>query len=543
MRGQLAKGISVSSTKTRATAKAAFMEALEDRQLLATYYVSPYGNDAKSGTSTTAAWKTISRVNKQTLKAGDKVLFQGGKSFSGGLVVNSNEGGNSYTPVTFSTYGSGRATINSGGVDGLKVLNTAGVHVANLVLNGSGMSYNKTSGIYFGLTASGKKLANVYIKNVEVKNYGARGIEFRINGPGGSSISNVKIEDASVHHNLKGGIEAISMKHNVNKNWTVRRVKAYENPGSKYINSEVTGSGIYLADIDGGIIEHCIAYNNGVNGAAPVGIWVAGSNRITIQYNESYNNKTRTSTDGGGIDLDWDTHNSTVQYNYTHGNYGPGILLCPATNSGTYNTVRYNVSENDGRKNGTGGIQLYGNVQYAKIYNNVVFMSNANGSSAFRAHDLGASGYVPKYTEVRNNIFYTTGGAKVVNLTSGVATKGSLKFYGNAYHATSGFKIQWGTSGYSSLTSWRSAKGQEKLNGVSVGYQGDPKLVKAGYGGTVGNTAALKTALTEYKLQSYSPLINRGVSQPGTLSAVKYDFFGGTSIMGGKYDIGVDEVK
>jgi hypothetical protein len=542
MRGQLARGVSVSSTKTKAKAKAALMEALEDRQMLATYYVSPYGSDSKSGTSTSAAWKTISRVNKQTLKAGDKVLFQGGKAFSGGLVVNSNEGGNSYTPVTFGTYGSGRATINSGGVDGLKVLNTAGVHVANLVFNGSGTYVNKTSGIYFGLTASAKKLSNVYIKNVEVKNYGVQGIEFRINGPGGSSISNVRIENASVHHNLQGGIQSISMKHKVNKNWTVRRVKAYENPGSKY-TSKVTGSGIYLADIDGGLIEHSIAYNNGKDGAAPVGIWVAGSNRITIQYNESYNNKTRTSTDGGGIDLDWDTHNSTVQYNYTHGNHGPGILLCPATNAGTYNTVRYNISENDGRKNGVGGIQLYGNVQYAKIYNNVVYMSNAYGSSAFRAHDMGASGYVPKYTEVRNNIFYTTGGAKVVNLSSGVASKGSLKFYGNAYHATSSFKIQWGTSGYSSLTSWRTAKGQEKLNGASTGYQGDPKLVKAGYGGTVGNTAALKTALTEYKLQSYSPLINRGVSQPGTLSAVKYDFFGGTSIMGGKYDIGVDEVK
>src|SRR5688500_1392522 len=534
MRERLAKGASVSSRKT----KSVLMEALEDRQLLATYYVSPYGSDSKSGTSSTSPWRTIDRVNKQTLKAGDKVLFQGGKSFSGGLYVPSGEGGNSTTPVTFSTYGSGRAIINSGYKPGVDVAQTAGVHISNLNFNGAGMSSNKTPGIYFHVDWSNRKLYNVHIKNVEVKNYGQEGIRFKINGPGGSSISNVKIEDTSSHHNLWGGIEATSMRHNVNKNWTIQRVKAYDNPGSSYA-SKVTGSGIYIADVEGGVIQHCLAYNNGVNGAAPVGIWVAGSNRITIQYNESYNNKTRTGTDGGGIDLDWDTHNSTVQYNYTHGNHGPGILLCPATNSGTYNTIRYNVSENDGRKNGVGGIQLYGNVQYAKIYNNVVYMSNAYGSSAFRAHDMGASGYVPKYTEVRNNIFYTTGGAKVINLTSGVASKGSLKFYGNAYHATSSFKIQWGTSGYTSLSQWRSAKGQEKLNGISVGYQGDPKLVKAGYGGTVNNTAALKTALTEYKLQSTSPLINRGVPQPGTLSAlVKYDFFGGTSIMGGKYDIG-----
>ena len=542
MRRRLANG-TISTKKRPAIARAAMMEMLENRQLLSTYYVSPYGNDSKAGTSTGSAWKTISRVNKQTLKAGDKVLFQGGKSFSGGLVVNSNEGGTSSNAVTFSTYGSGKATINSGGTDGLKVLNTAGVAVSNLVFNGSGTYKSKTSGIYFGISAKYKKLSNVHIKNVEVKNYGVQGLEFDINGPGGSSVSNVKIEHSSFHHNLQGGIESTSMKHNVNKNWVVQYVKAYDNYGSRSISNKVTGNGIYLADIDGGTIQHCVAYNNGKDGAAPVGIWVAGSNRFTIQHNESYNNKTRTSTDGGGIDLDWDVHNTTVQYNYTHGNDGPGILLCAATTSGTNNVVRYNVSENDGRKNGVGGIQLYGNVQYAKIYNNVVYMSAKNGSSAFRAHDLGASGKVPKNVEVRNNIFYTTGGAKVINLTSGVASKGSIKFYGNAYHATSGFKIQWGSSGYSSLTSWRNAKGQEKLSGASTGYQGDPRLNKAGYGGTINNTSNLKN-LSAYKLRSDSPLINKGVSHPGTLSGVvKYDFFGDSAIKGGKHDIGVDEVR
>ena len=109
--------------------------------------------------------------------------------------------------------------------------------------------------------------------------------------------------------------------------------------------------------------------------------------------------------------------------------------------------------------------------------------------------------------------------------------------------ATSGFKIQWGSNGYSSLNAWRSAKGQEKLNGVSTGYQGDPKLTNAGHGGTIGNASNLKN-LSAYKLRTTSPLINRGVAHPGTLSSVvKTDFFGGSSILGGKHDIGVDEVK
>jgi hypothetical protein len=539
MRGRFAKDVVVSAKKT----VNAIMESLEDRRFLSTYYVSASGNDGKSGTSTGSAWKTISRVNKQTLKAGDKVLFQGGKSFSGALVVNSNEGGNSSTQVVFSTYGSGRATINSGSSSGIKMINAAGVAITNLVFNGSGASSNKGSGVDFDISASGKKLSNVHIRNVEAKNYGVQGIRFDINGPGGSSVSNVKIEQSSVHHNRQGGIESTSMKHVVNKNWVVQYVKAYDNYGSKSINNKVTGSGIYLADIDYGTIQYCLSYNNGKDGAAPVGIWIAGSNHFTIQHNESYNNKTRTGTDGGGIDLDWDVHNSVVQYNYTHGNDGPGYLLCPATNAGVNNVLRYNVSENDGRKNGVGGIQLYGNVQGAKIYNNVVYMSAKNGSSAFRAHDNGSGGNVPKSVEVRNNIFYTTGGAKIIDLTSGVVSKGSIKFAGNAYHATSGFKIQWGGSGFTSLSSWRGSKGQEKLNGASTGYQGDPRLVAAGKGGTLNNASNLK-ALGAYKLQSSSPLINKGVSQPGSLlSVIKYDFYGDSAIKGGKHDIGVDEVK
>jgi hypothetical protein len=53
----------------------------------ATYYVSPTGNDSNNGTSTSTPWKTISKVNSVTLSAGDRVLFQGGQTFSGTTVL------------------------------------------------------------------------------------------------------------------------------------------------------------------------------------------------------------------------------------------------------------------------------------------------------------------------------------------------------------------------------------------------------------------------------------------------------------------------
>jgi hypothetical protein len=523
-----------------AAAALPMMEGLEHRQLLSTYYVSPYGSDSKSGTSSGSAWKTIDRVNRQTLKAGDKVLFQGGKTFNGGLYVPSKEGGTSTNPVYFGTYGSGKATINSGSKHGIDIAQTAGVSINNLKFVGNKMG--GASGIYVHLDWSNVDKSGLTVNNVEASNYSRDGMEIKINGPGGSSLSNVKIENSSFHDNKYDGLKATSMKHYVNKNWIVRNVKAYNNYGSRSISS-VTGSGIYIADVDGLLVEKCVAYNNGKDGAAAVGIWAAGSNRVTFQYNESYNNKTRAISDGGGFDFDWDVKNSVMQYNYSHGNDGPGYLLGAGSHANDNNIIRYNVSENDGRKNGKSGIQIWGNVSNAKIYNNTVYVSwsGNSGTAALNAHNSGSNGKVGRNIEIRNNVFAATGGAKVLNITSAMTNGGGLKFVGNAYHSYSGgFKIQWGSSGITSLSSFR-GKGQEKLNGYSTGHQGDPKLSAAGRGGT--QNGNLKN-LSAYKLQSTSPLINKGQSHPSYLSSVvKTDFFGGSALMGGKYDIGVDEVR
>src|SRR5687768_4755262 len=59
------------------------IERLEGRRLLAvTYYVSATGNDVADGLSPATAWQSIDRANQVDLNGGDKVLFEGGKTFS-----------------------------------------------------------------------------------------------------------------------------------------------------------------------------------------------------------------------------------------------------------------------------------------------------------------------------------------------------------------------------------------------------------------------------------------------------------------------------
>jgi hypothetical protein len=533
----------VTGKRRRRERVAVAVEPLEARQLLSTYYVSNAGSDGAAGTVITAPWKTITRVNAAVLKPGDQVLFAAGQTFSGSIYIPSREGGTAAQTVLFSNYGgTARATIKSDKLAGIDVAQTAGITITNLNFVGAGATLNTNAGIYVHTDFLNKTLVGLNIKNVEVSGYGKEGIRINIAGAG-STLSSVRIEQVSTHDNLWSGLKSSGSRKDGNRNFVIDHVKAYNNWGDRAA-SGVTGSGIWIEETDGCLINRCIAYNNGKDGAAPVGIWASYSNRVTIQYCESYNNNTATATDGGGFDFDWDVTNSTIQYCYSHNNAGPGYLLGAGQYVNSGNTLRYNVSENDGRENGRAAIHLWGNIANASIYNNVVYMAatgNSN-SAAFYIHNAGAAGKVPVNLQVRNNIFYTTGGVKLINITSDVATKGTMLFAGNCYYSGTGaFSINFGDVNYTGLSAWRAQKKQEMFNGAAAGYQGDPKLANAGLGGTIGNADLLKN-LAAYKLQTTSPLINRGVAQPTFLASSTLDFYGGVLPKGGKYDIGVNEV-
>jgi hypothetical protein len=519
----------------------ASVETLESRQFLSTYYVAANGSDSASGLSAGQAWDSINRVNAQKLKAGDKVLFEGGKTFQGSLYIPSTEGGTAKKQVIFSSYGKGRATISSGSKHGIDIAQTGGIAITNLRFVGSGMYKNNAFGIFVHVDQK-KTVSSFHIKNVEVSAYGREGIRFVASNPK-AAINDVKVEYVDTHDNLEGGLKANHDRISGMKNYLIDHVRAWNNYGNKK-DDGVTGNGIFLEGISGGTINRCVAWNNGKDGDAPVGIWAAMGDRYTIQYCESYNNRTATETDGGGFDFDWDVKNSVMQYNYSHGNDGPGYVLAAGTHYSDGNVVRYNVSENDGRKNGKPGISIWGNVSNSTIHNNTVYFSPSGDdlSAALLAHDGGTGGKVPKNVLIRNNIFYTTGGVRVVRLTDGVAKKGSLGFKGNNYFTATGkFRISWGGKTFSDTTSWRKATGQEKHKGKPTGYQGPPRLLNPGKGITLGNADKLGSLQSFYGLSKKSKLVNKGMAIPSFLNAtVNQDFFGKKTH--GKHDIGASEL-
>ncbi|HYB27437.1 MAG TPA: hypothetical protein VEF89_12530 [Solirubrobacteraceae bacterium] len=82
-----------------------------------TFYVAPSGRDSNRGTSPSRPWRTVGRVNRASLRPGDRVLFEGGATFSDdtlmpgfGYAVS----GASGHPIVFGSYGSERARLTQG---------------------------------------------------------------------------------------------------------------------------------------------------------------------------------------------------------------------------------------------------------------------------------------------------------------------------------------------------------------------------------------------------------------------------------------------
>lgn len=84
-------------------------------QLFATnYYIAANGNDNANGTSPSAAWKTISKLNESfwNMQPGDNIFFKRGDIFYGSIVIN--RSGTRESPITISAYGEGDAPVITG---------------------------------------------------------------------------------------------------------------------------------------------------------------------------------------------------------------------------------------------------------------------------------------------------------------------------------------------------------------------------------------------------------------------------------------------
>ena len=142
-------------------------------------------------------------------------------------------------------------------------------------------------------------------------------------------FNTVLMENCEAHHNLNAGGQTWAQAVGGISNMIVRGCWFHDNYGDPTLTKN-TGNGFVFGGVVGGLIERCVAHDNGGAGnatAGPAGLWAYSCRNITIQLCESYRNQAKYQ-DGDGFDLDIDTSNSLIQYCYAHDNYGAGFLLC-----------------------------------------------------------------------------------------------------------------------------------------------------------------------------------------------------------------------
>jgi regulation of enolase protein 1 (concanavalin A-like superfamily) len=538
-----------SSRRFTSAAPVALCQTLEPRTLLSTFYVSSsLGDDHNSGTSMSSPWKTIAKVNTVAFHPGDFVLFKGGDTFTGGR-IKPIAGGSPTGQIVFGSYGNGRAIISSGKADGAFVGNGSGIWFQDLKFVGTpnGLSHD---GIHFEINVPVAQ-ANIRVDNCEISGYGESGIHlFTTQNSSNSSgsyfgYSNVRFTNNSIHDNNDSGIFITAPVRNLHTNVYIGHNDVFNSSGDP--SNTVTGSGMELAGLNGATIERNTTHNNGYkSGKGGAGIWTFASNNVLIQFNESYGNRAPGGPDGDGIDFDADTQNSIMQFNYSHDNDGAGLMMdqWKGNTLFTHDTIRYNVSRNNALHTRYADISVFGQVQASWIYSNVAYSAVGSDAPALRIQFSKLGGSYVMGLHLANNAIVTTGGRKLIDIEADEIHGSNLTFTANAYWASgSTAKFAFGNTTYSSLSSWQSATGEEKLNGKAVGVFARPQLVAADQSGALG--ADNLDGLAGFRVTNSSPLIDHGIDVSSLYGApsVSKDYFGNPVPEDGGYDIGVDELS
>jgi len=482
------------------------------------HYFANGGADTGNCTNIAAPCATISYANTLVYQLADQILFNGGDTFVGCLVINglTNWLSTNANRGTIGSYGTGVATINpncTGESGGIRVNAANGVIVQDLTVNaltiptprGAVILQNSTgsqvSGLVFQrLTLSG---ARYFQSTAPAGGQGQNGGDFFYEGfPGNGGFNGLQILNSTIcgsSGNTSGDDSAIAgFGSNINiLNVTIQGNIACNIGGGPVAAAGFgkayppMGDGIHIQAMNTVLSQFNLAHDNGGNMSScggPAGTITASANTVTAQFSESYNityvpagalNYPTGWCDGEGGDFDNDTLNALGQYFYSHDNAGPSFLLfmnntgcCSGWNN---NTWRYSIGENDDRTGSTGLAQLTfqplqsghtGNMYNMTEWNNLVFNGSAFGNTNVCAPGFAVNTASALSGVLKNSIFSlgacTSGGGgwEPANMR-GVATPTGLVISNNIYHnragAAGGGSWWFGATLYTSLAAWQGA--------------------------------------------------------------------------------------
>jgi Right handed beta helix region len=459
-----------------------------------TYYLDTSGSDTNDG-SKLKPWKTITKLNLTQLKPGDTVCFAGAQTFNGSILLGANDKGSKENPIVLTSNGNNNATIDAGGATALTVYQTSYINITSIHFTGSG---RKTGNTKDGVIINSSH--HIYIDSLSISGFQKSGLLVY-------SSSDADINRVYAHDNGFAGI-LINGESNKNdcRNISVRHCFAENNPGDPTNFTNHSGNGILAGFCRNVTIENCSATNNGWDmprvGNGPVGIWAYEADSVLIQHCISYRNKTSPgASDGGGFDLDGGVTNSTIQYCLSYENQGSGFGIFQYSGASNWynNTVRFNISENDGAVtakcagmliwNSSGDSSQFRDFLF---YNNSIY--NAKAPAIAYAGESKNAGF-----RFYNNIF--VGNDSII---TGKETN-STYLGNNWYSLKSGFNID----GFINFQNWANTNHKENLNGANTGFSINPLFIVPG--ASVITDPDLLNNFNNYGLPANSILYNNGI--------------------------------
>jgi hypothetical protein len=385
----------------------------------ATYYVDcNAGNDGNAGTSSSAAWKTLTPVNAKVFAPGDSLLLIMGCTWTGTLQPGGS-GANGNT-ITINEYGtpSTMPHIEGGGATEAVLLSGQQYwDINNLEVS----NQTSTPGLQRGVRVIATGVSNhIHLIGLNVHNVDGQlgadaaskntgGIGFESSGGAGASFDDILIQNCTVNDTDDSGIylDADSGTAPESSNWAQAKWNNVVIEGNQI--SDIGKNAVIVRSSDTPIIQ-----NNVINGSSTRlhgnAIYTIGTLNAVIQFNEIYNTALTgyAGLEDAAIDPDNDSNGTLVQYNYSHNNAGGMANPNMIPGAGNYcdgTIIRYNISQDDVNQI----IQFSGAATNTHIYNNTIYIGSGLSPTIFGAHLWGGTGGWANNTTYSNNIVYNVG--------------------------------------------------------------------------------------------------------------------------------------
>lgn len=450
----------------------------QETLLSGTYYVDAVdGNDDNAGSTEETAWKSLDKVNSVILGPGTKVLFKAGQEWTGLLKPKgSGEAGN---PIVIGRYGNGnKPAIHGNGIaetvhiDNIEYIELRNLEITNYDPNEeNGLSLvdwekrnttnwadvhqpdqvENSNTFKMGVRVTARDMGEV--NHIHLVNLNVHGVNGRIDGTEGSKnnggifievvgtsvptyFNGILIEGCHIHDVDRTGLSNVSTWQDRtiddNGNWTpslnyVVRKNVFERTGA---------NALILRVAQDPLIEHNLFHKCAIKGSGNAA-FNFNTDGAVMQFNEARFTKANVGdVDAGGLDSDFRTKNTLIQYNYLHDN-DYGMLATGGGFEGSFNdktTFRYNIIERDGLVGSENGekfsFKISGAITNTVFHNNIVYLSPEQKDVNFIFHKLWRKH--PNTTKYYNNIFYLEGNNHSFDVGGSSANLYSNNvFYGN----------------------------------------------------------------------------------------------------------------